>query len=130
MEISKMEIWKKDELSRIADTDDLHIAPFREDGVTYGTPTWIWSVVVDGNLFARAYNGTASRWYKAALRQKAGRITAGGLKREVSFASADDTLAARIDGAYKAKYASSPYLASMIGNKARAATIVIHPAKS
>src|SRR6516164_2990167 len=114
-----MESWNKDELRRLADTDDLHIAPFREDGVTYGTPTWIWSVVVDGTLFARAYHGTASSWYKAALRQKAGRITAGGLKRDVSFASADNTLAARIDEAYKAKYASSPYLAPMIGNKAR-----------
>jgi hypothetical protein len=39
--------WSKDELRRIADADDLHISPFREDGKTYGTPTWIWSVVVD-----------------------------------------------------------------------------------
>jgi hypothetical protein len=36
--------WLQDELRKIADADDLHIAPFREDGVTYGTPTWIWSV--------------------------------------------------------------------------------------
>lgn len=27
---------------KIADADDLRISPFREDGVTYGTPTWIW----------------------------------------------------------------------------------------
>jgi len=45
-----MSSWSKDELRKIAETDDLHISPFREDGVTYGTPTWIWSVVVDGNL--------------------------------------------------------------------------------
>jgi hypothetical protein len=127
MEISKMEVWKEDELRRIADTDDLHIAPFRDNGVTYGTPTWIWSVVVDGNLYARAYNGTASSWYKAALRQKAGRITAAGMKRDVSFARADEALAARIDEAYKAKYASSPYLAPIIGKRARAATVVILP---
>jgi hypothetical protein len=30
----------------IAESDDLHISPFRDDGVTYGTPTWILSVVV------------------------------------------------------------------------------------
>ena len=30
--------WSKDELRRIAEADDLHISPFREDGVTYGTP--------------------------------------------------------------------------------------------
>ena len=124
-----MMAWRTDELRRIVDTDDLHIAPFREDGVTYGTPTWIWSVVVDGNLYARAYNGTASSWYKAAIRQKAGRITAAGMKRNVTFARADDALAPRIDEAYKAKYAKSPYLASMIGNKARAATIMMLPVK-
>jgi hypothetical protein len=34
-----MSSWPKDELSKIAETDDLHISPFRDDGVTYGTPT-------------------------------------------------------------------------------------------
>ena len=33
-----MSSWTKDELKKIAETDDLHIAPFREDGETYGTP--------------------------------------------------------------------------------------------
>jgi len=43
-----------------ARADDLDISPFREDGKTYGTPTWIWSVVVDGNLYVRGYNGRTS----------------------------------------------------------------------
>ena len=73
-----MTTWSQDELRRIAETDDLHIAPFRQDGRTYGTPTWIWSVVVDGELYVRAYNGTSSRWYQAARLQQAGRITAAG----------------------------------------------------
>ena len=29
-----------DELRKIAEADDLHISPFREDGTTHGTPTW------------------------------------------------------------------------------------------
>ena len=33
-----MTTWPKDELNKIAGADDLHIGPFREDGVTYGTP--------------------------------------------------------------------------------------------
>ena len=52
-----MSTWSKDELRKIAETDDLHISPFREDGRTYGTTTWIWSVVVDDALYVRAYNG-------------------------------------------------------------------------
>jgi hypothetical protein len=80
-----MAIGSKDELRKIAETDDLHISPFREDGVTYGTPTWIWSVAVGDALYGRAYHGQSSRWHQAALRQKAGRITAGGMTKEVTF---------------------------------------------
>jgi hypothetical protein len=36
-----MSSWTKDELKKLAATDDLQISPFREDGMTYGTPTWI-----------------------------------------------------------------------------------------
>ena len=122
-----MTTWREEELERIAQTDDLHIAPYRDDGVTYGTPTWIWSVVVDGALYVRAYNGTASRWYQAALRQKAGRITAAGMTKEVSFEPVDGSIQARIDDAYRAKYRSSPYLAPMIGTRARAATMKVSP---
>ncbi|WP_264370879.1 DUF2255 family protein [Paenibacillus sabinae] len=46
-----MSTWSKDELRQIAVADDLHISPFREDGVTYGTPTWIWSVMIGDGLF-------------------------------------------------------------------------------
>ena len=48
-----MATWEKDELRKISEADDLHIAPFREDGVTYGTPTWIWSVTVGHALYVQ-----------------------------------------------------------------------------
>jgi hypothetical protein len=80
-----MTTFSKDELRKIAETDDLHISPFREDGLTYGTPTWIWSVAVDDALFVRAYNGPNSRWYQAAVQQKAGRIISAGMTKEVTF---------------------------------------------
>jgi Uncharacterized protein conserved in bacteria (DUF2255) len=76
-----MKTWSKDELRKITESDDLHIAPLREDGITYGTPTWIWSVAVDDSLYVRAYYGQSSRWYQAAMRQRAGRITAAGMIR-------------------------------------------------
>jgi hypothetical protein len=52
--------------------------------VTYGTPTWIWSVAVDDALYVRTYNGQNSRWHQAAVRQKAGRIIAAGMTKEVT----------------------------------------------
>jgi hypothetical protein len=119
--------WSKDELQKITEADDLHIAPLREDGVTYGTLTWIWSVAVDGDLYVRAYNGKNSRWHQAAIGQKAGRITAAGLTREVVFEEVAGDINDRIDDAYRAKYASSPYLKPMIGARARAATVRIVP---
>jgi hypothetical protein len=122
-----MSSWSKDELRKIAESDDLHISPFREDGVTYGTPTWIWSVVVDGNLYVRAYNGTHSSWYQAATKQKAGRIAAGGLTKEVAFETIEGRINERINDAYRAKYQSSPYLKPMISGRARSATVRIVP---
>jgi hypothetical protein len=94
-----MGIWAKDRLQQIASSDDLHIAPFREDGVTAGTPTWIWSVVVNGELYVRAYNGTSSRWYQAASKQRAGQITSGGETTDVSFEPVAGEINERIDAA-------------------------------
>ena len=123
-----MTTWSKDELRKITESDDLHISPFREDGMTYGTPTWIWSVTVDDALYVRGYNGPNSRWYQAAVRQKAGRITAGGITKEVTFEPAvDRAINDRIDDAYRAKYHGSPYLSPMIGARARSATVKVTP---
>ncbi len=119
--------WLDDEVNRIAASDDLHISPFRDDGVTYGTPTWIWSVVVDGDLYVCAYNGQASRWYKSAMGQKAGRIQVAGMNKNVRFEPVDGVINDAIDAAYRAKYASSRYLASMIGDRARSAIVRILP---
>src|SRR5437764_10244868 len=122
-----MTLWSMDELRKIAEADDLHISPFREDGVTYGTPTWIWSVAVDAALYVRGYNGQKSRWYQAAARQRAGRITAAGMTKEVAFV--DGSINGRIDEAYQAKYATSTYLRPMISARARAATVRVVPTK-
>ena len=122
-----MSSWTKDELKRIADSDDLHISPFREDAVTYGTPTWIWSVVVDDALYVRAYNGTASGWHKAAMQQKRGRITAAGVTNNVAFEAVDGQINDDIDEAYREKYKNSPYLQPMISTRSRSATVKIEP---
>jgi hypothetical protein len=51
--VSEVSTWSRKDLLRIAQADDLHISPFRENGATYGTPTWIWSVRVDDALYVR-----------------------------------------------------------------------------
>jgi hypothetical protein len=125
-----MTTWLNDELSKIAEADDLHISPLREDGVTYGTPTWIWSVAVEDALYARAYNGPSSRWYRAALRQRAGRITAAGMTKAVNFQPIDGPVNDLIDDAYRAKYHDSPYLSPMIAARDRSATVKVTPCEN
>jgi hypothetical protein len=122
-----MAAWSNDELRKIAEADDLHVSPFREDRVTYGTPTWIWSVAVDDGLYVRAYHGQDSRWYRAAIRQRSGRITAAGMTRDAAFEPVDGPIHDRIDDAYRAKYRGSPYLSPMIGARARSATVKVVP---
>jgi hypothetical protein len=82
---------------------------------------------VDGALYVRGYNGQKSRWYQAAVRQKAGRIATGGMRREVTLEPVAGAINDRIDDAYRAKYRASPYLDPMISARARAATVKIMP---
>ena len=82
---------------------------------------------MNGQLYARAYNGHRSRWHQAAVRQRAGRIIAAGVICDVGFERVEGTVNDRIDDAYRAKYASSPYLTAMIGKTARGATVRITP---
>jgi hypothetical protein len=91
-------------LKKIADTDDLHISPFREDGMTYGTPT--------------------------AMQQTRGRITAAGMTKDVRFEPVDDSINDRIDDVYRTKYKNSPYLQPMISTRSRSATAKIEPIES
>jgi hypothetical protein len=121
--------WSQEELDRIKAADDLHVAPFRHDGVTPGTPTWIWSVIVDGSVYARAYHGSRSRWFNAAITQGRGKISIAGMDRDVTFHKADEALGARIDAAYRDKYHASSYLAAMLGSGPRDATVSITPRK-
>ncbi|WP_244102409.1 DUF2255 family protein [Burkholderia ambifaria] len=97
--------------------DDLNIAPFRDDGKTPGTPTWIWCVAVDGELYVRAYNGRQSRWYQAAIRQRAGQIIAAGMIKHVTFEPVAGELNASIDDASWRRPGSS----GLPRDKARAA---------
>lgn len=119
--------WAAEEVKRIAGADDLHIAPLRADAKTYGTPTWVWSVVVDGALYVRAYHGKASSWYQAAMEQSAGRVSVAGMTREVHYGPVEGALNDRIDAAYRAKYRGSPYLEAIVGGRTRAATVKIDP---
>lgn len=123
-----MTTWPTDVITRIAEADDFHITVFHPDMTTTGTLTWIWSVVVDGRLFCRAYSGIGGKWYRAAVAQRAGRVQTVGQTFDVAFVQiTDPALNERIDKAYQTKYAGSPYMPPMIEPGPRAATVEVTP---
>lgn len=119
--------WHARTLDRIVEADDLKVAPLRDDGKTFGTPTWIWCVQVDGELYVRPWNGANSRWYRAAMARSEGRIVAAGETFQVEFHAADPALERAIDDAYRAKYPGKEYLPDMIGDGPRTAGVRISP---
>ena len=119
--------WRADELELIAQADDFYVAPYRDNHVSLGTPLWTWSVAVDGELYARAYNGVRAGWYRSAMRERAGQISAAGMKRLVAFEPVTGAINDKIDAAYRAKYQGSKYLDMMLSERASAATVKIRP---
>lgn len=125
-----MTSWSPERLDEITRTDDFHVSPYREDGVTPGTPVWIWAVVVDDGVYIRAYNGRKSTWYQAAVREGAGIIRAAGRPQEVTFRPVDGDIIDRVDDAFRTKYAGSPYLPAQLGRRLREATLLVMPART
>jgi hypothetical protein len=57
------------------------------------------SVAAGHALYVCGYNGTESRWYRAALRQNAGSIIAAGMTKEVAFQPVGGSVNDSIDDA-------------------------------
>ncbi len=112
-----MSTWAVDTLSRIASSDDFHVAPFREDGATPGTAIWVWSAVVDDHVFERS-SKAGSRWFAAAVNTGGGLVSSARYSGGVIFELVvDETMKDRVDQAFKAKYETDPfYLDSMLEN--------------
>ena len=98
-----MAAWSEHELTTIDQTDELGIASRRPDGTLRPFVT-IWVVRVDDDVYVRSAHGTANPWFARASRTGAGRISVGGLEREVRFEAAPDDRHLAIDAAYHAKY--------------------------
>jgi hypothetical protein len=115
--------WTGDELAGIGAAEELEIAPRRPDG-TLRRAVPIWVVRVGDELYVRSWRGTDGAWFRAARQQHTGRISAGGVDKEVVFADADPQLADAVDAAYRDKYARYPsYVPPMVSDQARATTL-------
>jgi hypothetical protein len=100
-----------------------------DDPPGHGEPVELGMVVVGERLFVRAYRGTRSRWYQAALAARQGWICAGGNTWQVTLSSADDQLHGDIDIAYQTKYGhpGAAATALVLSLSAHKATLRISP---
>jgi hypothetical protein len=120
--------WTEEELARIGEARELQLASMRPDGTLRGYVT-MWVVRADGELYVRTAYGPDNQWFRRAKASGAGRIRAGGLERDVSFAEPPSGVHSRIDAAYDAKYDSyGPHIVgTVVGPKAEAVTIRLVP---
>jgi hypothetical protein len=120
--------WTSEELTRIGSADELEIAALRPNG-TLRNPVTIWVVPYEDGLYVRSVNGRGAAWFRGTQVTHQGRIWAGGVEKEVTFAEPDHDIADRLDAAYRAKYRR--YAASIVGSTlssgARSATVKLVP---
>jgi hypothetical protein len=95
--------WDARELDRIGSAEELRLASRRPDG---SLRPWVtmWVVRAGDELYVRSAHGRGNPWYRHATAAGGGRIQAGEVERDVSFAAADPGAQDGIDAAYHAKY--------------------------
>jgi hypothetical protein len=123
-----MSSWSDEELKKIDAAEELRIESIGPDGAP-GKATTIWVVRVGDDLFVRSVRGEAGRWYRGTQERHEGRVSAGGVTKDVSFEDPREDLRARIDKAYRHKYRR--YAANIVGSvltpQARSTTIKLVP---
>ena len=121
------ERWTINDLTRIGDADDLHIAPRRKDG-TLRRAVPIWVVRVGDELYVRSWRGDGGRWYRAARASGEGQVSAGGVSKDVALLAAGDEVNDAVDAAFREKYGRyTGYVEPMVAPQARATTLRLVP---
>lgn len=98
-----MSTWTSEELQRIDTATELRVASERPDGSMRPFVT-IWHTVLGDTLYLRSAHGPENGWFRRALRAGVGRISAGGVTKDVTFELADPSVRAELDAALHSKY--------------------------
>jgi hypothetical protein len=125
-----MTTWTDDELRRIGDAEELELSSTRDDS-RLGPYVTMWVVRVGPDLYVRSARGANNPWYRRAKACGSGRIRAGGIEGDVTFADAAPSVHAAIDGAYHAKYDQygPQIVGTVVGEHAQPVTIRLQPRK-
>ena len=118
----------RDELTNIGSAEEVQIASLRRDG-TLRKPVTIWVVPYSDYLYVRSVKGRDGAWFRGIQETHEGRIRAGGVQKDVTFAAADRDIDDEIDGAYRTKYRryAGSILNSVLTPEARSTTAKLVP---
>jgi len=122
--------WDSTELEGFGTATELHLAARRGDD-TLSRYTTMWVARVGESLYVRSAYGPDSAWYRRAIRHGRGRISAGGIERDVvlTHLTTGDTLHSQIDAAIHAKYDryGPRIVGTVVGPDAAAVTLRLDP---
>jgi hypothetical protein len=120
--------WTNHELSRIGDAEELQLASKWADGTLHSYVT-MWVVRVDGDLYVRSAYGPTNPWFRRAKASGTGRVRAGGIERDVTFAEPAPEVQTDVDAAYHTKYDryGSEIVGPIVGPDTYAVTIRLLP---
>jgi hypothetical protein len=98
------------------------------DGTTTARRTTIWPVVDGGEVYVRAMRGTNGRWFQEATGSPDVVLHVAGQPVAVRAVPAADTESVEhANAGYRRKYASSPYVGSMVRPEIFPATLRLDP---
>jgi len=123
-----MAIWKADELTRIGGAEEVQIE-VRGRGAKPRRPVTIWVVRSGDDLFIRSVRGARGAWFRAVQATHEGRISGGGVTKDVVFEEAGPSVNDQVDAAYRTKYRryAGRILNSCLTPEARSTTLRIVP---
>jgi|SRR6266545_6507198 len=113
-------------LRHIADAREVSIGFRRPDSSTGSTPVWV--VRVGDDIFVRSMHGPGGGWYRRLRADPDGEVRDGGHVHPVHAEPIDDTgTVEEVTRAYASKYADSPYVQSLLNERASGATLRLDP---
>jgi hypothetical protein len=90
--------------------------------------TTIWVAVEGGDVYVRSLKGADGRWYRELIAHPEGVLTVNGESIPVRAVKADDAESVeRCTAGFRAKYADSSALASMIRDEIADTTVRLEP---
>jgi hypothetical protein len=98
-----MNAWPDEELRHVGDATELRVASQRADGTLRPYVT-IWHARLGDAIYIRSAQGPQNGWFRRAKSAGTGRISSGGIERDVTFEPAPADVQTGLNAAYHAKY--------------------------